>query len=75
MSTDAFSLIMEAQTARARSRSRIHIVGASVLAALKVAGSHLYRAMEETNRRRAQHYLGDRPELFDDFPRHGNGRG
>jgi len=73
MSTDAFSLIMEAQTARARSRSRIHVAATRVLAVLKVAGSHLYRAMEETNRRRAQLYLGDRPELFGDFSRDKNG--
>jgi len=73
MSTDAFSLIVEAQTARARSRSRVHIAASRVLAVLKVAGSHLYRAMEETNRRRAQLYLGQRAELFDDFPRDKNG--
>ena len=70
MSTDVYSLIAEARTARARSQSRMHAIGMRVLATLQVAGARFYRAMEETNRRRAQHYLGARPELFDeDFRR------
>jgi hypothetical protein len=73
MSMDAFSLIAEAQTARARSRSRIHVAASRVLAALGAAAARFSRAMEETNRRRAQLYLSQRAELFDDFPRDGNG--
>jgi len=75
MSMQMFSLTVHGDTAKARAPSWLRAAGGHVLAALKVAGTHLYRAMEESNRRKAQQMINRHPGLLDDMSRHGNGRG